>query len=83
VARGHAQPPAHAGARRAQAGGGRELVTAPLDGTILPGVTRDSVLALARRWGEFDVSERPVTIREVREVRPRRAASLLRSVGIG
>jgi branched-chain amino acid aminotransferase len=28
-----------------------ELVTPPLDGTILPGVTRDSVLALARSWG--------------------------------
>jgi hypothetical protein len=27
-----------------------ELVTPPLDGTILPGVTRDSVLALARSW---------------------------------
>nr|AGT02752.1 branched-chain-amino-acid transaminase [Strigomonas galati] len=28
-----------------------ELVTAPLDGTVLPGVTRDSILALARGWG--------------------------------
>jgi len=28
--------------------GGKELWTAPLDGTILEGVTRDSVLALAR-----------------------------------
>lgn len=28
--------------------GGVELVTPPLDGTILPGVTRDSILALAR-----------------------------------
>lgn len=30
-------------------GGGVELVTPPLDGTILPGVTRDSILQLARR----------------------------------
>jgi branched-chain amino acid aminotransferase len=28
--------------------GGLELVTPPLDGTILPGVTRDSILQLAR-----------------------------------
>eukprot|EP01052_Picozoa_sp_SAG31_P026442 SAG31_NODE_2395_length_5790_cov_73.555614_3_plen_91_part_00 len=35
-----------------------ELITAPLDGTILPGVTRDSVLSLAKGWGEFKVTER-------------------------
>ena len=36
--------------------GEKELVTAPLDdGTILPGVTRDSILELARGWGEFKV----------------------------
>eukprot|EP00941_MAST-03F_sp_MAST-3F-sp1_P004063 g4063.t1 len=39
-------------------GSGLELVTAPLDGTILPGVTRRSVLDLARKWKLFDVSER-------------------------
>ncbi|KAJ1560116.1 hypothetical protein HK405_008169, partial [Cladochytrium tenue] len=44
-----------------------ELVTPPLDGTILPGVTRDSILAIARdTWrGEFKVSERVVTMPEV------------------
>jgi len=47
--------------------GERELITAPLDGTILPGVTRDSILALARKWGEFKVTERPYSIREVVE----------------
>ncbi|KAJ1771842.1 branched-chain-amino-acid transaminase bat2 [Coemansia sp. RSA 1813] len=45
--------------------GERELVTAPLDGIILPGVTRDSLLALARKWGEFKVSERKITMPEV------------------
>lgn len=45
--------------------GERELVTPPLDGTILPGVTRDSVLALAREWREFRVSEREVSIHEL------------------
>eukprot|EP00698_Gefionella_okellyi_P003720 TRINITY_DN13467_c0_g1_i1.p1 TRINITY_DN13467_c0_g1~~TRINITY_DN13467_c0_g1_i1.p1 ORF type:complete len:394 (+),score=68.39 TRINITY_DN13467_c0_g1_i1:109-1290(+) len=45
--------------------GEKELVTCPLDGTILPGVTRDSVLQLARSWGDFKVSERPFTIHEL------------------
>jgi branched-chain amino acid aminotransferase len=43
---------------------GDELVTAPLNGTILGGVTRDSVIRLARDWG-LRVSERPYTIDEV------------------
>lgn len=47
--------------------GKTELVTAPLDGTILPGVTRDSILALCRSWGEFDVSERLYTMNELVE----------------
>src|SRR5689334_20795713 len=38
-----------------------EVITPPLGGTILAGVTRDSVLALARGWGAR-VSERPITI---------------------
>jgi branched-chain amino acid aminotransferase len=42
-----------------------ELVTAPLDGTILPGVTRDSILSLCREWGEFDVVERDIEMAEV------------------
>lgn len=50
-------------------GGKKELVTAPLDGTILEGVTRDSILELAReRLGaEWTVSERYCTISEVAE----------------
>ncbi|MBM4249320.1 MAG: branched-chain amino acid aminotransferase [Euryarchaeota archaeon] len=43
---------------------GDELVTAPLDGTILPGITRESVMEIARSWG-IKVSERPFTIDEV------------------
>ena len=43
---------------------GDEIVTAPLGGTILPGVTRESVIELARSWG-LKVSERPYTIDEV------------------
>eukprot|EP00299_Pterocystis_sp_00344_P002460 c1277_g1_i1.p1 GENE.c1277_g1_i1~~c1277_g1_i1.p1 ORF type:complete len:398 (+),score=81.31 c1277_g1_i1:142-1194(+) len=45
--------------------GQKELITPPLDGTILPGVTRNSILALAREWNEFTVSERPLTIHQV------------------
>ncbi|MEU4242052.1 branched-chain amino acid aminotransferase [Actinoplanes sp. NPDC026619] len=42
------------------------LVTPPLTGTILPGITRDSVLKLAQRAGRR-VEERPVSIDEWRE----------------
>jgi branched-chain amino acid aminotransferase len=45
---------------------GDEVITPPLHGTILAGVTRDSVLALTREWG-LRVSERPITIDEVIE----------------
>eukprot|EP00002_Diphylleia_rotans_P037401 TRINITY_DN834_c0_g1_i1.p1 TRINITY_DN834_c0_g1~~TRINITY_DN834_c0_g1_i1.p1 ORF type:complete len:392 (+),score=106.34 TRINITY_DN834_c0_g1_i1:48-1223(+) len=46
--------------------GKKELITAPLgDGTILEGVTRDSILNLARGWGEFEVTERTYTMSEV------------------
>ncbi|MBN3295743.1 BCAT1 protein, partial [Amia calva] len=47
--------------------GERELVTPPLDGIILPGVTRQSLLDLARDWGEFVVSERKVLMGEFLE----------------
>lgn len=43
---------------------GDEVVTAPLGGTILPGITRDSVLTLLRDWG-MNVNERPISIEEV------------------
>ncbi|HWK45392.1 MAG TPA: branched-chain amino acid aminotransferase [Stellaceae bacterium] len=43
---------------------GDEIVTPPLTDTILPGVTRDSILTLMRDWG-LRVSERPITIDEV------------------
>lgn len=42
-----------------------ELVTPPLaDGTILPGVTRDSILSLTRNWINFSVSERRIEMSE-------------------
>ncbi len=42
------------------------LVTPALTGTILPGVTRDSVITLARDWG-VRVEERTISIDEVLE----------------
>ncbi|KNC99948.1 branched-chain amino acid aminotransferase [Spizellomyces punctatus DAOM BR117] len=47
--------------------GVRELVTPPLDGTILPGVTRDSIMGLARSWNEFKVTEQPISMFDVRK----------------
>jgi len=41
-----------------------EIITPPLSGSILPGITRDSVLHLVRSWG-CKVSERQITIDEV------------------
>lgn len=41
-----------------------EVATAPLDGSILPGVTRDSVIKLLRSWG-ITVKERNIPIEEV------------------
>lgn len=43
---------------------GDEVITPPLAGTILDGVTRASTLQLMRDWG-LTVSERPITIDEV------------------
>ncbi|HLC41589.1 MAG TPA: branched-chain amino acid aminotransferase [Methylomirabilota bacterium] len=43
---------------------GDEIITPPLTGTILPGVTRDSALTLMREWG-LKVSERQISIDEV------------------
>lgn len=45
--------------------GSLELITPPMDdGTVLPGVTRDSILALTRSWNEFQVSERKFNMKE-------------------
>ena len=41
-----------------------ELVTPMLNGSILPGITRDSVIALAKMWN-IKVSERKISIDEV------------------
>ena len=67
-------------------------MTPPLDGMILPGVTRDSVLTLAREHisgkkrlahlpDNLIVSERPVTMNEVKEAS--KSGRLLELFGAG
>lgn len=41
-----------------------KLITAPLEGSILPGITRDSTIKLARKLG-YTVEERDISIEEV------------------
>lgn len=43
---------------------GKKLVTPNLNGSILPGITRDSVITLAKDMG-YEIEERPITIDEV------------------
>jgi branched-chain amino acid aminotransferase len=59
---------------------GDEVVTPPLAGTILPGVTRDSALTLLRDWG-LRATERQVSIEEV--LAAARAGRLLEAWGTG
>ncbi|CAL9736939.1 branched-chain-amino-acid aminotransferase, mitochondrial [Monosporozyma servazzii] len=64
--------------------GKKELVTAPLDGTILEGVTRDSILTLTRQNldpNEWEINERYYTISEVEERAKR--GELLEAFGAG
>ena len=49
---------------------GDEVLTPPLSGTILPGITRDSVLTILRDWG-IPVAERPISIEDVVEAHAR------------
>jgi branched-chain amino acid aminotransferase len=49
-----------------------ELVTPPLDGFVLPGVTGDSLPKLAREFGDMKVSERPLRFDEVSLISSRR-----------
>jgi branched-chain amino acid aminotransferase len=49
---------------------GDEVVTPPLGGTVLAGVTRDSALHLLRSWG-LTVHERQISIQEVIESQKR------------
>lgn len=43
-----------------------EIVTAPLEGSVLPGVTRDSCIAILKEWG-YKISERHLAIDDLME----------------
>lgn len=45
--------------------GDKELITPPLNGLILPGVTRRSILDLAQEYGNLKVTEREMTMKEL------------------
>lgn len=59
---------------------GDEIVTPPLEGTILGGVTRDSVIALLHEW-RMPVTERRLSIDEIEAAH--RAGSLREVFGTG
>lgn len=56
------------------------LITAPTGGTILKGITRDSVLTLAKDWG-MKVEERRVSVKEV--VEAAKNGTLQEAFGVG
>ncbi|XP_018322498.1 branched-chain-amino-acid aminotransferase, cytosolic [Agrilus planipennis] len=45
--------------------GERVLATPPLNGLILPGIIRQSVIEICEEWGDFRIEERPVTMDEM------------------
>lgn len=57
-----------------------KLITAPTSGTILNGITRDSVLTLSRDWG-MEVEERPVRVDEI--VQAARQNRIQEAFGVG
>ena len=59
---------------------GDEVLTPPLTGTILPGVTRDSVLTLLKDWG-IQATERAIGIDEV--IAAHKAGTLKEVFGTG
>jgi branched-chain amino acid aminotransferase len=59
---------------------GDEVLTPPLSGTILPGVTRDSVLTLLKDWG-IQATERAIGIDEV--IAAHKAGTLKEVFGTG
>ncbi|KNC82443.1 branched-chain-amino-acid aminotransferase [Sphaeroforma arctica JP610] len=61
--------------------GEKELITAPLEGTILPGVTRDSIIDLAKQWGEFKVTEGWFTMKDLIEAQ--QEGRLIEAFGAG
>lgn len=59
---------------------GDEVVTPSLDGSILPGITRDSVIRILKHWG-VKVSERKLPVRELYDAHA--AGNLAEAFGTG
>lgn len=59
---------------------GNKLITPSLSDTILAGITRDSVLTLARDWG-YEVEERKISIEEI--VNAHKSGELKEAFGTG
>ncbi len=57
-----------------------KLVTSPLTATILPGVTRDSVLKLVASWG-YEVEERRLSVDEL--IEGAKSGKLTEAFGVG
>lgn len=57
-----------------------EVVTSPLTGSILPGVTRDSVIYMLKEWG-MKVNERMISIDEV--IESAKSGKLIEAFGTG
>ncbi|KAK4881017.1 hypothetical protein RN001_004336 [Aquatica leii] len=45
--------------------GDKILATPPLNGLILPGVTRQSIIELILEWGEIEIQQRTITMHEI------------------
>lgn len=56
------------------------LITPALSGTILPGITRDSILHLARHWG-MEVEERNIEVNEL--IEGLKSGSIDEAFGVG
>ncbi|XP_066251328.1 branched-chain-amino-acid aminotransferase, cytosolic [Euwallacea similis] len=48
--------------------GEKVLVTPPLNGLILPGVTRQSIIQICEQWKEFRVEQRNITMGDILEL---------------
>lgn len=57
-----------------------KIITAPIEGTVLPGVTRDSILHILKDWG-YTIEERLLSIDELMEAG--KDGSLVEAFGTG
>ncbi|KAJ8945178.1 hypothetical protein NQ314_009310 [Rhamnusium bicolor] len=61
--------------------GEKVLATPPLNGLILPGVTRQSIIQLCEQWKEFRVEQRDITMNDV--IKLKKKLELLEIFGSG